>query len=391
MEIKNSLFDVAVLGGGPAGAATSIHLRRLGRKVILFEGSSYNVPRIGETLAPSIRPMLSELVKWDSFLATDPISSYGIKSAWGGNDLMSTSFISSPFGSGWHIDRQIFDRMLCNFAAAEGVVVLYSSNVTDIVPKENVEEGWILKIRHSNNEKIKDKRKRVLSTEASFQARSIINATGRSPVLIQKLRAKQIIYDSLVGLAARFQVIGEPVASFTLIEATEDGWWYSAPLPHGGCIVVLMTDADIMARNHLNYSEVWMDYFNKTEHTKTRLFRCRLLEGLKIFSASSRRLTRHTYDYKWLAVGDAALAVDPLSANGIFFALRSGRQGAHAIDHWLSGNPSDVLIYEQELDKERDQYLKNRYYYYELERRWPNAPFWQRRSAPKSIGPEYQD
>ena len=73
--------------------------------------------------------------------------------------LVHSSFRHLEFGSGWHIDRQIFDSMLCNFAATEGAVVLNSRTVTDIVPKGNVEEGWILKIRHSNYEKIKDKRK----------------------------------------------------------------------------------------------------------------------------------------------------------------------------------------------------------------------------------------
>jgi flavin-dependent dehydrogenase len=82
---------------------------------------------------------------------------------------------------------------------------------------------------------------------------------------------------------------------------------------------------------------------------------------------------------KWLATGDAAMAVDPLSSNGISYALISGAGVALAMDHWLSGDRSTSYTYENELDKEFEEYLRIRHNYYSMETRWPDATFWKRR------------
>jgi flavin-dependent dehydrogenase len=141
-----------------------------------------------------------------------------------------------------------------------------------------------------------------------------------------------------------------------------------------------MTDGDIMARNHLNHKEEWMKYFNKTEHTKARFIGCNLFEEPRIFSASSRMLSRNTYENMWMAVGDAALAVDPLSAGGILYALKSSRNVANALDQWLSGDSSSARSYDAQIDKDWHHYLNKRAFYYNLETRWPEALFWKRRS-----------
>jgi flavin-dependent dehydrogenase len=380
MDIATTFFDVAVIGGGPAGAASAITLARLGRSVIILEQSSYNSPRVGETLSPTIKSLLSELGVWDSFLGTNPIPSYGIKSAWGGFDLSSSSFIFSPYGSGWQINRQRFDELLSDIAGLEGAIVLTNSRVTRIVPDLDPEKGWLIEFIRQKVDKVNGNMNGVASKKISLHSKAVINATGRNSISLQKLGAKQILYDNLVGLAVRFQGVDVPRSSFTLIEASEKGWWYSTPVPKNSFSVVFMTDVDVMVQNHFRRIHDWMKLFNKTEHTKARCAGCRLLAGPKTFSASSRRLTRSQYEYKWLAVGDAALAVDPLSGSGISFALRSGRDGANAIDLWLSGYDSAARIYDEQLDEEFEQYLKNRNYYYGLETRWSGSIFWKRRS-----------
>ena len=48
-------FDIAVVGGGPAGAATALCLARSGWRVaVLLERQSFDRPAAGETLPPEI-------------------------------------------------------------------------------------------------------------------------------------------------------------------------------------------------------------------------------------------------------------------------------------------------------------------------------------------------
>src|SRR5882672_4257013 len=113
-------FDVAVVGGGPAGAVVSLCLARLGWRVALLEATTFDGERYGETLPPEINPVLRELGLWNSFQAISPLPSPGIISVWGESVPSETDFIRNPHGPGWHIDRNRFDEMLCTEATKAG-------------------------------------------------------------------------------------------------------------------------------------------------------------------------------------------------------------------------------------------------------------------------------
>ena len=102
--------------------------------------------------------------------------------------------------------------------------------------------------------------------------------------------------------------------------------------------------------------------------------------GPRVFSAVSRRLQRtDDCQKRWLAVGDAALAVDPISGSGVVRALQTAKAAAATVLSCLAGDESAIAAYEAERDRECTEYLFKRARYYGMERRWPNAPFWRRR------------
>src|SRR5688572_11234517 len=105
-------FDVAIIGGGPAGTSSAIALARTGRSVAVLERSGYEEARIGETLPPEARVPLVRLGVWDRFLEQGHARSPGTASAWGREELEENDFIFNPFGNGWHLDRRRFDAML---------------------------------------------------------------------------------------------------------------------------------------------------------------------------------------------------------------------------------------------------------------------------------------
>ena len=60
----NTHYDVAIAGAGPAGGAVAQSLVQAGCSVVLLERSHFDRPRIGETLAPAVQPLLLELGVW---------------------------------------------------------------------------------------------------------------------------------------------------------------------------------------------------------------------------------------------------------------------------------------------------------------------------------------
>src|SRR5947207_6647929 len=113
-------------------------------------------------------------------------------------------------------------------------------------------------------------------------------------------------------------------------------------------------------------------------HTRGRFKGCTPVSGPSLYSASSQRLASFASD-GWLAVGDAAGAFDPLSSQGIVKALRSGVHAAMAIVRHFGGDQKAIEGYSAAVTHEYNHYLDGRAAYYALERRWPDAPFWQRR------------
>jgi 2-polyprenyl-6-methoxyphenol hydroxylase-like FAD-dependent oxidoreductase len=81
----------------------------------------------------------------------------------------------------------------------------------------------------------------------------------------------------------------------------------------------------------------------------------------------------------WLAAGDAALALDPLAAQGLFNAMYLGLAAAEATHRRLAGDQTALADYGAEVSAIRQAYRTRHAAWYQLETRWPDRPFWKRR------------
>ncbi|GIJ55509.1 NAD(P)/FAD-dependent oxidoreductase [Virgisporangium aurantiacum] len=350
-------YDVAVVGAGPAGSATARWLARAGQRVVLLERSRFDAPRVGESLAPATNGLLRELGVWQDFTALAPVPSHGTRSVWGGPVPASNSHLVNPYGCGWHVDRLAFDRMLASAAVSAGVELRLGVACRRV---ERDDAGW------------------SLSTGGGrLRARILVDATGRAASIGRRLGGRRIVFDRLVAIAAMFEGDAD---GYVLVETVPDGWWYSAPTPPGHALAMLMTDGDLC--RPAVAPDRWQALLAGAPVTAARLAATRPQWGPRVFPAPSQRLHRVACDAPWLAVGDAALAVDPISGSGVVRALRTSRAAAEAVLAMLDGTePSALAAYEAERDRECTTYLHERALYYGAERRWDAAPFWRRRTS----------
>jgi flavin-dependent dehydrogenase len=368
--------DAVVVGGGPAGSATAIALARARRSVVLIEKSHYGEPRIGETLPPSARPLLAGLSVWEPFLAAGHLPSPGVLSAWGEDELYQTHFIFNPYGPGWHLDRQRFDAMLADAARQAGAHLCCGARVTSCKPL--ADDGWQVELTSDVAPAGRPHR---------IRSRFLVDATGRAAALARRQGAKRLDADRLVGLAG---VLGaRPDASdrfagsgdcATLVEACADGWWYSALLPGRRLIAVYMTDADLLRPHRGSWSALWQMQLQRTMHTQRRLRDFDLQTVPRVVAAMSTRLDCAS-GRGWLAVGDAAMAFDPLSSQGLREALASGLRAGKALDGALAGEAAVIGEYGRRTKDVFREYSRQRAVYYGREQRWPQSVFWQRRHA----------
>src|SRR5437773_796120 len=105
-------FDVAIAGGGPAGAAAAIRLARSGAAVVVIDAGDHAEEKIGESLAPAARSILERLGVWERHASAGHLPCYGNRSRWGGERIEEHDFLREPYGHGWHLDRRAFEAML---------------------------------------------------------------------------------------------------------------------------------------------------------------------------------------------------------------------------------------------------------------------------------------
>ncbi|MCG8456923.1 MAG: tryptophan 7-halogenase [Holophagales bacterium] len=381
--------DVVILGGGPAGTGTALALRRHAPElsVLVLESTGYGALRVGETLPPPTRRLLEHLGVWRAFLGEGHAPSPGTAAAWGDDEPYENEYLYWTEGEGWHLDRARFDAFLARQSGEEGAEVRTGHT---FVGAERRSGCWRLTVRGSGKEE---------GGKQELDARFVVDATGRRAAFARRLGMERLVCDDLLGLYVYFRT-AEPVAAArrTLVEAWEEGWWYSAALPSpdrsgdgGGLAIACMSDADRIGELGLRRRQTWWQALEASHLTRrlldgADLGESRLEEDPICVPAQSQLLERAAGE-DWLAVGDAASTFDPLSSQGIFSALRFAIWASYAIADHLGGDADALHKYAGLVARSFDGYLDSRAAYYRQERRWSAAPFWHRRADHLTLAP----
>ena len=356
-------LDAVVVGGGPAASAFAITLAAARRSVAVLDWSAGAAPgRGGDVLPPDVRPVLEDLGVWHRFRADGHLPSPGVLTVWGGDDLVPADHIWNPYGDAWHVDRDRLDGMLRSAAEAAGAAVHRALRVTRATEGA---DGWEVEA-HSRGGTMR------------FGADYLVHATGRSSFPTQPPVPARTAVDHLVGLVVTVEAVpgADGLGPRLLVEATEHGWWYSAPIPGRRLVVAYLTDPDLGRVVSGSLRDRWRHELGRTVHTRTRV-PADAVPTPRVVAASSG--CRRAAGDRWLAVGDAATGYDPLSGQGVVRALQTGRAAAAAVIAAQAGRALALDDYADAVADDFGRYLRLRQEYYGAERRWPASPFWARR------------
>lgn len=336
---------IVVLGAGPAGAAVALGLRQLGYAVTLvsewrrfaaLEGVSVRVLEalrgagLGQALADAALPSQRQ-VSWN-----------------GQQHAQNIEFL---------LDRPSFDRGLREDLRLAGVELV---------------EGRVLTVQTS----ITGHRVDIEGREALI-ADFLVEARGRqAPALGKGLRGPET-----VSLLNRWQ--GPSGHTASAVESLEDGWAWMARRADGQCYwqwTVDVVSADLPGKAQL------LDYCRQRRwHSPVAraFFADGTEEDLQMHARSSTAiLCPQVCGDNWIRIGDAAMAVDPLSGNGIFQSLSSALQAPTVINTLLRKSENAALarrFHQQRVEQLFLRFARIGRDFYADEQRWPDQPFWQAR------------
>ena len=198
--------------------------------------------------------------------------------------------------------------------------------------------------------------------------------------------------DNLLAFYALFSTTSEDNDHRTLIEASESGWWYTSQLSNNRRIVAYHTDdtnpSSKLARKRDGFLELLN---NQTTHISRTIVDCDydILSDTKYpncKAANSSHLEPFCSEEEgWWAVGDAAMAFDPLSSQGIITALDMGCYLGDVLaqrlskDHGKEGE-GNVHSMPEVFDMACTSYEEKKKYYYDQVKRF-DGEFWRKRRS----------
>ena len=350
--------DVAVVGGGPAGALAARQLATFGLQVVLIHQPRRNRQHLGESLSASAPRLLASygLELPESVYAPRPQDHFV---RWGGREDRIAAQPEAGGGEGQRlIRRDRLDGWALAAAEAAGTRSVEGS------------ASWT-----SNALAVR----RPGANDLRINARALMDASGRSGVLTRQDREWPAFRTT--ALTAHFAP-GEQEG--TLIESFPDGWVWSAPVVGGRRDVTVVLDAGTSGKPEERFREAVRQVDLAGFVTGDPLTPVRAADVTPYRLRSAAQAGERTL----VAVGDAASALDPLSGLGTMKAMDSGLTAAVVLRTTLERPRDSELALsfhsakEQGLALEAGERIDG---FYGEEARFAERQFWGHRA--KKAGP----
>ena len=305
-------FDVAIVGGGPAGSSCAAFCALAGLRTLVLERERFPREKVcGDCLNPSCWPVLKRLALTRRVLDLphSKLTSVEFIAINGHKVIVDLTTGDPPEAGEISVKRSLFDDLLLRRAREGGALVREKTIVTAL--------------EHNGDWKI------ATATGEDFHARALVAADGRNSTvarlrnLLPRPTRERVALQAHIPLPQNF---GKRIA----LQSLREGYSGQAPVNKTELNLCLVGTPPTISRLRQwaqSHFEIAVDQPWRTITPLTRAPVPCAHENL-------------------LFIGDAARVVEPFTGEGIYYALRSGELAAGAIAKIIRGKDRQLALRE---------------------------------------------
>ena len=353
--------DVAIIGGGPAGATVGSLLKKYAPQldVVIVERERFPRDHVGESLLPAVTQVLDEMGTWNKVEEANFPIKLGAVYRWGkksdqdlyyfhflrGEEFTATErpgkYAGQRRGTTFQVDRSRYDKILLDHAAELGCRVFQESKVVEVQKSgDRVEELTITSAAHPELDSI-EARYYVDASGGESILRKAFGVQVESPTLLRNIAIWD--YWENAEWAEKIGVDG----TFVYVMSLGYGWIWFIPLGPQRTSIGFITSAEYYKKSGKSTTEIYLEAIESEPLIRSltkNAAREGRLEATKDWSFVADRLAGEN----WFLAGDAGGFADPILAAGLTLAQIGARRVAYSI----------LEIEKGELDSE---WIKNQY------------------------------
>jgi flavin-dependent dehydrogenase len=336
--VTGNHFDVAVIGGGPAGSVCAARLASRGRSVVVFERDRHPRFHLGESLLPNSLGVLEAVGAIDEVRARFMIKR-GARFVDGADPGRAVRYaFAEAFRAKWdhafQVPRDEFDALLFRRAAECGAELREEWEATRVV--------W------AGTRAIGAEARAGDGSMHAVQARFVVDASGRNALIARAAGdVERIVHLDRTALFTQvrgaWRDLGDREGDIQIVVfghgPNDRGWFWLIPFADGRTSVGAVVSSEwVRAHRGCGGPEALFDAAVGASPTLVRMLdgaeRCFSPRATADFSFRVGALCGNG----WVALGDASGFIDPLFSTGAHLAMHGALHAADAIDEALSSD-----------------------------------------------------